>query len=61
MLSHQEVALLGKEEVYHSQAQYGSLLLMPEDPDVKSSATCPAPCLPVCHHPTCHDGSGLNL
>jgi len=29
------------------------------DPDVELSATSPAPCLPECHHASCHDDNGL--
>jgi hypothetical protein len=39
----------------------GFLFLLPADTDVELSASCPAPCLPACHHASHHDSNGLNL
>ena len=38
-----------------------TLFLLPDDPDIKLPATSLAPCLPACHHASCHDNNGLNL
>jgi hypothetical protein len=49
-------------EVSDAQAMPSvTLFLLPANPDVELSATCVAPCLPVCYHASCHDNNGLNL
>lgn len=37
------------------------LFLLPSDQDGELSAPSLAPCLPACHHVSCHNDNGLNL
>jgi hypothetical protein len=49
-------------EVSNAQARLSvSLFLLPADLGVEREATSSVPCLPTCHHASCHDNNEVNL